>query len=81
MTSINKLPELINLLKKKECSPTMISKELNSDKRTVDKMLNVTNKLNMTFCKAITIEDREYRSCSLTPEFKRIVGGKKNERY
>ena len=80
MKSIDKLPKLINLLKRKQCSPTKISKELNSDKRTVDKMLEVTNKLSITSCKSIKIEGREYRSCGITPEFRKILGGKKNER-
>ena len=71
MGSIDKFPELIKLLRKKAYSPTRIAQEIKSDKRTVNKMLEVGSKLNITSCKSIKIEDKKYRVCRLTPEFKK----------
>ena len=78
MASIDKFPELVQLLRRKECSPTKIAREINSDKRTVNKMLEVGNKLNITVCKSLRIDKREYKACTLSPEFKKILGGKKH---
>lgn len=75
MGSIDKFPELIKLLRKKAYSPTRIAQEIKSDKRTVNKMLNVGRKLNITACKSIKIEGRRYRVCKLNPKFKKNLGG------
>ena len=71
-SSVDKLPAMLRLLSKKECSPNKIAQKIGSDVRTVDRMLSATSEIGIVGCKSFNIAGRIYRSCGLTPEFKRI---------
>ena len=71
MGSLEKFSEMVNLLKKKEYSPTKLSRELNADKRTVDKMIETAEKLNLVSCRAFEVEGKTYKACSLSPDYKK----------
>lgn len=72
-SSIKKLPEMIEFLKKEEATPNRIAKELNSDRRTVEKMLDSTTEMKIVGCRSMEISGRKYRVCGLTPEYKKIL--------
>lgn len=77
-SSIEKLPDMIKLLKNREASPNKIAMEINADRRTVDKLLKATTEIGMVGCKSMEIEGREYRVCSLTPRFKEMLEREKD---
>lgn len=77
-SSIEKLPDMIKLLKNREASPNKIATEINADRRTVDKLLKATTEIGMVGCKSMEIEGREYRVCSLTPRFKEMLEREKD---
>ena len=73
-SSIEKLPEMIKLLKRREeVSPNKNAIEINADRRTVDKLLKISSEMGFVGCKAMKIEGREYRVCGLTPKFKKFL--------
>jgi predicted transcriptional regulator len=72
-SSIDKLPELVDLLKKEDVTPNKIAMQLKSDRRTVDRMLAITTEMNIIGCKSMEISGRNYRVCGLTPEFKKFL--------
>jgi len=79
MGSLEKFLEMVKLLKNKEYSPTKLSRELNADKRTVDKMITTAEKLNLVSCRAFKIEGKTYKACSLTPDYKQKIRRENHE--
>jgi predicted transcriptional regulator len=73
MSAIEKLPKMIKLLEQKaSLSPNKISKELQSDRRTTEKLLETSEKIGIVDCRSIEVSGREFRSCSLNPEYKKL---------
>jgi len=72
MGTIDKFPALVELLKNRKYSPTKIAKELEADKRTVDKMIEVGTKLNILTCESIEVSGRKFMSCTVSENFKKI---------
>ena len=72
-SSIEKLPRMIRILRRNELSPNKIAQQLNSDRRTVERMLNTAIEMQIVGCKSMRIEGRNYRVCGLTPNFKKFL--------
>jgi predicted transcriptional regulator len=76
--SIEKLSKIVSLLEReKKASPSKIAESIGSDRRTVDKVLNVATELNIISCKKLEISGRIYQTCELNPDFKKVLKSKK----
>ena len=72
--SVEKLRKVVEILKRDEgVSPTKIASEIGSDRRTVGKILEEGTKMKMIKCNIIEISGRQYASCKLTEEYKKIL--------
>ena len=77
-SSVEKIPRMLELLSRKECSPNNIAKKIDSDIRTVNRLLDVTTEMGIVKCESLEVEGRKYRACRLDPEYHKIY---KNRRY
>jgi len=68
---------MLDLLQKESYSPTMIAKKLNADKRTVDKMIQASMKMNIVDCDSLRVSGKEYRVCRLSDDYRRIYNRKR----
>lgn len=76
--SAKKLSKIVELLEKEpNASPSRIAESIGSDRRTVDKVLNVAVELNIISCNKLEISGRLYQTCELNPDFKKILENKK----
>lgn len=73
MGTIDKFPEMVKFLKDKKCSPTKIAKQIEADKRTVDKMIKVGTELNILECKSLEISGKQFMTCTISADFKRLM--------
>lgn len=71
MGTIDKFPEMIKLLKNKKYAPTRIAKELKTDKRTVDKMIEAGKKLNILKCETVELSGKKFVGCTVSERFKK----------
>ncbi len=76
--SVDKLPKVIQVLRKEsKASPSRIATEIGSDRRTVDRILNVATNLGMIDCDKIEVSGRTYQACQLSSDFKRFLEKRK----
>ncbi len=80
-SSVDKLPDMLKLLSKKECSPNRIAQEIGSDVRTVHKLLDASSSIGIVACKSVEIEGRTYQACGLTQEFKDIFNKRRQKKW
>jgi predicted regulator of amino acid metabolism with ACT domain len=72
--SVEKLSRIVELLRKEtNVSPSQIAETIGSDRRTVDKVLNIAEDLNIISCRKLEVSGRIYKTCELNPDFKRIL--------
>jgi predicted transcriptional regulator len=72
--SIEKLPKVVEVLKKEaKVSPSKIAEEIGSDRRTVEKILNVATDLGIISCTKIEVSGRTFQSCELNSAYKQIM--------
>ena len=64
---------MIRILRKGEVTPNKIARQLSSDRRTVNKMLDVAEKLSFVTFESMKIENRVYRTYTLSLEFKKFL--------
>lgn len=72
-SSIEIFPKMLYLLKEKKLTPNKISMVIKSDRRTVNKMLDVAEKLGFVTFESMKIENRVYRTYTLSLEFKKFL--------
>ncbi len=76
--AIEKIPRIINLLFIQEpLSPNYIKQMINSDIRTVLKMIEVLDDLHLITIKSIVYKGKTMRSISLNEEYKKLLGDKR----
>lgn len=68
---------MLDLLQKESCTPTMIARKLNADKRTVDKMIQASIKMNIVNCHSLKVSGKEYRVCDLSDDYRKIYNRKR----
>jgi len=72
--SVDKLSKVIEFLKKEQtASLNQIAMTIGSDRRTVEKVLNVAENLKIISCKRLEMTGRTYKTCELNPDFKKIL--------
>ncbi|MDG6941431.1 MAG: hypothetical protein JRN34_00695 [Nitrososphaerota archaeon] len=72
--SVEKLPKVVELLRKEsKASPSKIAEEIGSDRRTVEKILNVATDLGIVSCTKIEVSGRTYQVCELNSAYKQIL--------
>jgi GTP-sensing pleiotropic transcriptional regulator CodY len=72
--SVEKLSKIVELLRKEaKVSPSQIAETIGSDRRTVDKVLNIAENLSIISCKRLEMAGRTYKTCELNPDFRRIL--------
>jgi predicted transcriptional regulator len=77
--SVEKLPKVVELLRKEsKASPSKIAEEIGSDRRTVEKILNVATDLGIVSCTKIEVSGRRYQACELNPAYKQIMRRRKD---
>ncbi len=81
ITSVDKLPKVVDFLRKEDrASLSKIASEIGSDRRTVDRILNVANNLGIITCDKLEISGRTYQVCQLDSEFKQLLENKRKSR-
>ena len=76
-SSIEKFPQMIEILRKSESTPNKLAIKLHSDRRTIEKLLKVATKMKFVDFKSLLIENRDYRIYFLTSKFKTFLGDAK----
>jgi len=75
--SVEKLSKLVKILEKEgKATPNKIATEIGSDRRTIQKVLNVATDLGIAKCETLEIGGRKYSACSLTPEYQKVLKNK-----
>lgn len=76
--SVEKLPKVVEVLKKEtRASPSKIAAEIRSDRRTVEKILNVATDLGIVTCTKIEVSGRTFQACELNSAYKEILKRRK----
>ena len=78
--SVENLPKVIKLLDvRQNISPSRITREINSDRRTVEKVLKAGMDSGIIKCYRAKIGKKIYSACGLDPNFEKLYrkkGGK-----
>jgi predicted transcriptional regulator len=79
--SVEKLPKVVNMLKQKEtASVTKIAEEIGSDRRTVEKILNVASNLGIVKCNTLQMSGRKYQVCQLDSNYRKLLTEREPEK-
>jgi len=75
--SVEKLSKVIKILEKEgSASPNKIATEVGSDRRTIQKILDIATDLGIAKCEILKVGERKFSACSLTPKYQEILKNK-----
>ena len=79
--SVKKFPQVIKFLSRNAlASPSSIAKSIKSDIRTVQKILDVAEEMDMISCRRLKTSQKTYTTCDLNPDYRKFLSQKSRNR-